>query len=189
MKHVIILAGMAVSMLAVPAGPAGAASPYAGEQQREIKALSAEERADLAAGRGMGLAKAAELNGYPGPLHVLELAEALGLSERQRAETQALLESMRAKARTLGAALLDAERALDGAFADKRVDGDSLRARLAEIARLQGELRFVHLEAHLAQRALLTPAQAARYDVLRGYAASDAPASPPVHDGHGHRRH
>jgi hypothetical protein len=50
-------------------------SPYAGSHTRDIKALSAQEAADLRAGRGMGLALATELNGYPGPLHVLELAE------------------------------------------------------------------------------------------------------------------
>ena len=35
---------------------------------------------------GMGLALAAELNGYPGPAHVIELAKSLGLSEPQRAK-------------------------------------------------------------------------------------------------------
>ena len=49
-------------------------SPYTGEEQRAIKALSEEEIKDLLEARGMGLAKAAELNSYPGPLHVLQLA-------------------------------------------------------------------------------------------------------------------
>ena len=49
--------------------------PYAGMQARAIKALSAEQIADLKAGRGLSLALAAELNGYPGPRHVLELVE------------------------------------------------------------------------------------------------------------------
>jgi hypothetical protein len=54
-----------------------AQSPYSGMQTRSIKALSEQQVADLTAGRGMGLALAAELNGYPGPFHVLELADKL----------------------------------------------------------------------------------------------------------------
>jgi hypothetical protein len=57
-----------------------ARQPYAGLEARSIKTLSDQQIGDLRAGRGMGLALAAELNGYPGPMHVLELADALGLS-------------------------------------------------------------------------------------------------------------
>lgn len=59
---------------------AWAETPYAGMQSRPIKALSDQQLSDLRAGRGMGLALAAELNGYPRPSHVLELANQLGLS-------------------------------------------------------------------------------------------------------------
>ena len=54
-----------------------AQTPYAEMQGRSIKALSDQQIADLNTGRGMGLALAAELNGYPGPSHVLELADKL----------------------------------------------------------------------------------------------------------------
>ena len=64
--------------------PAHNASPYAGQQTREIKALSSTQTADLLAGKGMELAKAAELNGYPGPMHTLELATQLELSTEQK---------------------------------------------------------------------------------------------------------
>ena len=57
--------------------------PYAGMQQRSVKALSEQQIADLRAGKGMGLALAAELNGYPGPIHVLELGDQLNLSSVQ----------------------------------------------------------------------------------------------------------
>src|SRR5262245_62315440 len=62
--------------------------PYAGYEQRPIKALSREQIADLKAGRGMGLALAAELNGFPGPIHVLELAERLQLTVEQRSAVE-----------------------------------------------------------------------------------------------------
>src|SRR5262245_46650234 len=59
------------AVLAIVAATAGSsaqtASPYAGQEQRAIKALSDEEIRDLLEARGMGLAKAAELNPYPGP--------------------------------------------------------------------------------------------------------------------------
>jgi hypothetical protein len=45
----------------------------------------------------MGLALAAELNGDPDPLHVLELADQLHLAVEQRRRVQRLYELMKAK--------------------------------------------------------------------------------------------
>lgn len=146
------------------------ASPHSGVQRDDVKSLSAAERADLVAGRGMGLAKAAELNGYPGPLHVLELAEALSLTPEQRAQTQALFERMNARARARGAALIAAEGELDRAFGEGAIDSAVLRDKLDAIVRLQAELRFVHLDAHLTQRAILSGEQVRLYNRRRGYA-------------------
>ncbi len=85
-------------------------SPYTGEEQRAIKALSEEEIKDLLEARGMGLAKAAELNSYPGPLHVLQLAAELGLSDAQRKATDSLYASMRQRALSIGRQIVEAER-------------------------------------------------------------------------------
>jgi hypothetical protein len=41
----------------------------------------------------MGLALAAELNGYPGPIHVLQLSDKLGLTPEQKARVQSLFDS------------------------------------------------------------------------------------------------
>ena len=170
-------------LLAAIAAPAVRAdtSPYVSEQSRAIKALSATEIDDLRAGRGMGLAKAAELNGFPGPAHVLDLADRLGLSIDQRNATQALVDRMKADAQRLGADVIAAEQALDRAFAERKIDNDALQTKLSEIARLQGELRYVHLRSHLAQAALMTPQQRRQYDVLRGYAEDGAT----LQHGHG----
>ena len=86
-----------------------AQTPYAGMHTRSIKALSEQQIADLGAGRGMGLALAAELNGYPGPSHVLELADKLELSADQRAGMQRLFDSMKAEAMPIGARLIEQE--------------------------------------------------------------------------------
>ena len=83
MKRVVGMKRMAMTVaLVLIAGSALAQShrPYAGLQSRPVKALSEQTIADLRAGRGMTMALPAELNGYPGPLHVIELADALALS-------------------------------------------------------------------------------------------------------------
>jgi Spy/CpxP family protein refolding chaperone len=147
-------------------------SLYAGQEQREIKALSAEEIQGYLAGSGMGLAKAAELNHYPGPRHVLDLAEPLQLSQEQHQKTQSIFEEMRTEAVRLGAQLIARERSLDILFAGGTVSEAQVEQLVTEIATLQGQLRAVHLRAHLAQRAILTPEQVYRYDMLRGYGAS-----------------
>jgi Spy/CpxP family protein refolding chaperone len=171
------------TLLSAGAAQADTASPYAGQQRSAIKALSQADLDDLAAGRGMGLARAAELNSYPGPMHVLELAERLALSAEQRAATEILFARMNADARRLGAAIIEAEQALDRDFAARRIDDAALQAKLSRLAALNGELRYVHLRTHLAQAALLTPEQIRQYDALRGYAGGAATL------GHGGRKH
>ena len=164
--------------------PSPAASPYAGQQSREIKALSPAQTADLLAGKGMELAKAAELNGYPGPMHTLELAAQLDLSAEQKQASEALMTRHKAEARELGAQLVQAERALDLAFSSHQVDTARLAAHTENIGRLQALLRKSHLETHLQQTALLKPEQIARYAQLRGYtgaADAAAPSAPTLH--------
>src|SRR6201746_1050396 len=97
------------TVLMLTAAAANAQTPYAGMQTRSIKALSEQQVADLGAGRGMGLALVAELNGYPGPSHVLELADKLELSADQRASIQRLFDSMKAEAVPIGRKLIEQE--------------------------------------------------------------------------------
>lgn len=177
MRWWAILMGLVLAGLAWAAGDA----PYAGQQARDVKALSAAQVQGYLAGRGMGLAKAAELNGYPGPKHVLELAQPLGLSAAQRARTQALFAAMQAEASAVGAQIIDQERRLDKAFAQGSLDAEQLRAATAALADLQGRLRYIHLHAHLVQKPVLDAEQIRRYQQLRGYGAG--------HDGHHHHGH
>lgn len=146
------------------------ANPYAGQQIREIKALSQAEIDGYLDGKGMGLAKAAELNGYPGPKHVLELADELGLSAEQREQTRAIFERMRDEAIRLGKRIVAKERALDAAFAGGEIDRAALASALQVVGDLKARLRNVHLAAHLDQRALLGVDQVELYSRLRGYA-------------------
>ena len=144
-------------------------SPYRGQEGRKIKALSVEEIDSLRAGEGMGLARAAELNLYPGPKHVLELAEALELSEEQWTRTQEAFDRMKEKAVALGSAIVEKERALDRMFRDRDIDREKLEAAVNEIANLQGKFRLAHLQAHLELESVLNHDQIARYIELRGY--------------------
>lgn len=148
---------------------APAASAYAGEQTRSIKALSASDITSLQAGAGMAYAKAAELNGYPGPAHVLELESQLKLSDQQRTATEALMASHKAQARMLGTQLVEAERALDIAFASKSANAASVDALTQRIGAVQAKLRAEHLQTHLSQTAMLSAEQIASYQTLRGY--------------------
>jgi Spy/CpxP family protein refolding chaperone len=181
MNRAAVLASLVVIVASAANATAQTTSPYAGQEQRTIKALSDQEIGDLSEGRGMGLAKAGELNSYPGPLHVLQFAEQLGLSDAQRMATDSLYAKMRERAVSIGRQIIEAERTLDRAFADGRIDPATLRSQLDAIAIMQGNLRAVHLETHLAQRSLLTPEQISRYDALRGYGDNRTP-----HEGHQH---
>lgn len=145
------------------------ASPYAGEQARDIKSLSANDVTSLQIGAGMAFAKAAELNGYPGPLHVLELAAPLKLTNDQRSATEKLMADHKAMARDLGVQIIAAERALDSAFALKQVDTQRIIKLTQRIGALQANLRAEHLQTHLRQTALLSAQQVASYQTLRGY--------------------
>ena len=165
----------AMCLLAQPAAADTARSAYVGQQSRAIKALSAEDIAALRNGDGMGLAKAAELNGYPGPRHVLALVRELKLTEAQAAQVTAVRDRMSAAARPLGDELIDRERGLDRLFAEREITPERLTAAAAAIGDLQGRLRVVHLAAHLETRAVLSAEQIAHYDKLRGYTDSGAP--------------
>jgi heavy-metal resistance protein len=155
--------------IGLAAGAQTTTSPYAGQEGRPVKALSAGETAAYLEGQGHGFAKAAELNHYPGPKHVLELAGPLGLTGEQRARVQAAFDAMHAEAVRLGREVVAAERSLDAVFAAGGATPASVSEGVARIARLQGELRGVHLLAHLETKSALGPEQVARYDRLRGY--------------------
>jgi Spy/CpxP family protein refolding chaperone len=150
--------------------PAQSAAPYAGEQMRDIKALSTQETQDWLEGKGMGLAKAAELNGYPGPMHVLELQDQLNLSPAQRQATLALMARHKGNVRQLGSELVAAELALDRAFSSKQIDAAAVARYSEQIGTLTAKIRASHLVTHLEQTRLLKEEQITSYAALRGYA-------------------
>lgn len=177
--HVRTIAAATILLSAPPSLAAQVdRSPYADARSRDVASLSPSEIEDLRSAAGMGLARPAELNGYPGPRHVLELADSLELSQAQRDEVRAIREAMRDEAIELGERLITAEGNLAALFATGEVSDDALVERVEAVARIRARLRLAHLRAHLATRELLSRHQAHEYDRLRGYA-----------DGHEHSEH
>ena len=142
MKRLAILAVLAATPSVAQHEAHGSAQPYAGFETREIKGLSADDLAELRAGDGWGLALPAELNGRPGPAHLLELKEALALDPGQIAAIEAIHAAMKSDAIAAGERLIAAERALSDAFAAGSVTPDALRQLLAASEAARAELRF-----------------------------------------------
>ena len=156
---------------------AQSAQPYSGMQSRQIKALSDQQVADLRAGRGMGLALAAELNGYPGPSHLVELSDQLGLTSEQLSNLKSMFDAMKAETIPIGENLVAQEEELDRLFAEKVISEQQLKAATQNIGETQARLRNAHLRYHLRARVILQPSQIRRYAELRGYGAEpQAPA-------------
>lgn len=165
MKKIILFIFAAINVQAV----AMETTPYAGQQNRTIKALSTSEIDGLKTGKGMGLAKAAELNHYPGPRHVLDEASKLSLTNEQLDKTKKLFMRMQKEAIAVGSKIISAEKALDEMFANGKISSVELEEKLNEIGQYRAQLRFVHLKTHLQQKKILSSRQIKHYDMLRGY--------------------
>lgn len=148
-------------------------SPYAGQEHRQIKALSESQIKQFFNGAGMGFAKAAELNHFPGPKHVLELAESLQLDDQQIQQTRASFDRMHAAAVKLGKQIVHSEKELDDLFKSGTFAADDIAEKVDRIAALKGKLRFTHLNAHLEMKTILSESQIRQYDDLRGYSRED----------------
>ena len=162
----------ALAMAPVPAGAEHAhmASHYAHARSAEIPSLSPDEVRELREGEGMGLARAAELNHFPGPKHLLELAPDLDLGTAQVERIQAIFDKMKAEAVAKGAAILTAELHLSELFASGDPPAGAVRRMTRHIGTLRGDLQAVHLLAHIEATRELTTGQIEAYDRLRGYA-------------------
>ena len=118
-------------------------------------------------GRGFGMAFAADQNGYPGPMHVLELKDRLALTAEQEARVRAVMHAMFAESKPKSARLLEAEKRLRALFSGGGADETAVRAATAEVEHARADVRLVHLLAHLKTRELLTDAQRRTYQEAR----------------------
>jgi len=187
-----ILVALSLSLLVASAFAQhdhAAHSPYAGMQSRAIKSLSDADIEELRRGGGWGLALPAELNGAPGPAHLLELRDEIPLSAEQVQKVQGLFDDMRTEAIPIGERLIAAEAAIEEAFASGTVQEASLRRLLTEAESARTELRFIHLSQHYKTLEFLSPEQIVRYNVIRGYADDPCANVPEGHNPEMYRRH
>jgi hypothetical protein len=162
-------------------------SQYAGQETRGIKALSQDDIDGLLSGAGTpfgGMAKPAELNGYPGPRHVLDAIETseLEVSDEQKNKISNLYEEMKQEAIDLGKLIIDIENEIDKAFVNKTITEEFLERGVAESADAYSKLRVVHLKYHLYMVDILTPEQVTQYNDLRGYTSENPCKNTP--EGH-----
>jgi hypothetical protein len=158
-------------------------SAYAGEETRAIKSLSADDIAELRRGGGWGLAKAAELNGLPGPTHLLDMKDEIALNDDQIAAIEKIYAAMKAAAIVEGENLIALEEDLERHFRDGTITEEILSASLEAIAATRKDLRYIHLSAHLQTPEILSEAQITQYNTLRGYSSPDPCANIPAgHD-------
>lgn len=155
------------ALLTPPASPQHVHPQSATADASATSALSAEAVAQLLNGDGMGLARPAEMNGYPGPKHLLERATELGLTTEQQKQLAAVRQQVLDRARPLGHSIVNAERALDTAFKAGTLTEAELLKQVQAIGALQAELRVVHLQAHLLAKPILTPEQVRKYYAQR----------------------
>lgn len=161
-------------------GVEAASSPYTAQMDSPLRGLSVQEVDDLRAGRGMGFARMAELNNYPGPRHLLDLQQELALSAEQVTAIETIFAEMQAQAQALGEQILTQEAQLSAAFAGGDIEEETLQPQVMALADLYGQLRLTHLRAHVQVTPLLSPEQIAAYNHLRGYLGSDDHA--PMHN-------
>jgi len=162
---------MAIGIVAAAATVAGAQHRHDGGQGYEPH-LAAQQcqkqfEAVIVDGRGFGLAFVADQEGYPGPLHVLELKDWLRLHPDQERAMQRMMDAMFAESKPAAARLLAAERRLRSLFVTATADEPSVRAAVADVERAHTELRLVHLLTHLRTREHLTNEQRRLYHAAR----------------------
>ena len=157
-------------------------SDYTGEVDRVIKSLSANDIKDLTLGNGMGLAKAAELNGYPGPKHVLEMQEELLLEKEQLTSIKLIFEEMKSQARSQGKIFISLEKSLNEHFSKATITNDTLESTLKNISEAKNNLRYIHLSAHIKTTEILSKNQIKKYNQLRGYSNNPCEKIPEGHN-------
>ncbi len=145
-------------------------STYAGEEARSIKSLSSEDIAELKRGGGWGLAKTAELNGVPGPAHLLEMQDEISLTDSQIIAIKALYKQMQAQAIDQGLKLIALEQELETHFQNLTITDSILNSSLDKISDARRNLRYIHLSTHLSTPNILSEEQIQKYNELRGYA-------------------
>lgn len=189
MKQIWGFSLMAILIMPVSAFGEGSKSKYMGEENRKIKSLSPDDIRELKNGGGWGFAKAAELNGIPGPAHILEMADKINLSDEQKKKIQRIYNEMKAEAITLGEEFIRLEEQLNAHFSGRTITQTLLEKSVQEIAQVRAKLRMVHLSTHLQTPNILTSEQITLYNQLRGYSDDPCQNIPEGHNAEMWKKH
>ncbi len=112
LTYTAVLTGLAVTVAGFSNSQATSShQSYAGQQQRAIKALSPDDIDGYLKGKGMGFAKSAELNHYPSPLHLRQMAAEINLTAKQLADIAPIETRMKVAAKRLGRIILEKKKA------------------------------------------------------------------------------
>ena len=159
----------AVASTSAPAQHTHTTSPYAHTQSSEVATLTPEEVRELRNGEGMGLARPAELNQFPGPKHLLELVADLDLNQAQIDRIKAIRKKMKMRAIAKGEEILETERHLANLFASGHPSVEEMTRMTEHLGIMRGQLQAIHLLAHIESARELAANQIENYDRLRGY--------------------
>ena len=135
----------------------------------EIRGLDQDTIEGYLTGKGLGQALPAELNGYPGPRHTIDMAEELELTEEQLAQVQALFDDMQSAVIPLGEKYLESVAELELTFREGTTTGEYLQSQLEKITGIEAQMRYAHLSTHLATIDILSHDQIMQYNMMRGY--------------------
>ena len=169
LKSFVLVGVFALASVSATAQHSHGTSRYAHGQSTEIPSLTPKEVSELRNGEGMGLARPAELNRFPGPKHLLELTGEIGLTDEQSRRIKAIYKKMKERAVAKGENILMVERHLAGLFASRGPTAVKVTQVTGQLGIMRGELRAIHLLAHIEATRELTPAQIEGYQRLRGY--------------------
>ena len=125
------------------------------------------DRDGLLKGIGLDLAAVAELNNWPGPKHVLALKTELGLTRDQLKKTEAVEKGVVSSATAKGEEIVQLEEELAVMFQSGSANEKAVRTKLEQIGKARAELRYIHLQAHLRMKQILTPDQVKLYVELK----------------------
>ncbi len=125
------------------------------------------DRDALLNGDSEGMAAYAASNGYPSPKDVLDLAEELGLSAKQKYDIREMADEIRTRARVLGKMIVKVEEELHFSFNSGMIGQESVEEDAESIGKMRGTLRGIHLSAYLKTKEILTEKQFAAFTRLR----------------------
>ena len=125
------------------------------------------DKESLEKSEGTGMALYADRNGYPGPKHILEMQDTLKLTDDQVKDISAIIDEMSENARAIGEQIIAKEQELESLFRLGKATESLTRQLTTDIGNLRGQLRAVHMIAHIQAKSILTKEQISTYMSLR----------------------